>query len=86
VRAAKDDPEAALRVADDYLMASGYLLLAWAWAATARAAVAAGDKPFTARRLALAGYGIEHVLPQADVHWQRVGQVASPLPAVLAED
>ena len=84
-QATPPDPEAALRVADDYLMGFGHLLLAWAWAASARAAAAADDT-FSARRLEIARYGIEAVLPQADVHWSRAGQVALALPAVAADD
>ena len=84
-QATPPDPEAALRVADDYLMGFGHLLLAWAWAASARAAATADDA-FSARRLEIARHGIDAVLPQAEVHWARAGQVALPLPAVQAED
>ena len=84
-QATPPDPEAALRVADDYLMGFGHLLLAWAWAASARAATAADDN-FSARRLEIARHGIDAVLPQAEVHWARAAHPGVTLAAVLAED
>jgi alkylation response protein AidB-like acyl-CoA dehydrogenase len=79
-RAARD-PEAPLRVADDYLAGVAYLLLAWAWTVTRRAAarcevdgVAAELAP--AERAAVAAHGLDWVLPQAAIHWQRVHDAA----------
>jgi alkylation response protein AidB-like acyl-CoA dehydrogenase len=70
------DAEAPLRVADDFLAGIGHLLLAWAWHATARAAAEGlrrgDDAAWYTERIALARHGIDWVLPQAAVHWQRV--------------
>jgi alkylation response protein AidB-like acyl-CoA dehydrogenase len=82
VRAAAADREAALRVADDYLMALAHLLLAWAWAASARATQGLADRSWAAAKLARARYGVQWVLPQAAVHWQRVGSPGGELPAL----
>ena len=76
--AAAADPEAPLRVADDFLSGCAWLLLAWAWCATARAA--RGGDAFAAERAAVARHGLQWLLPQAAVHWQRV-RAAAPLPA-----
>ena len=65
------DAEAPLRVADDFLAGTGHLLLAWAWCATQRAA-RSGSTAWHAERGAVARHGIDWVLPQATVHWQRV--------------
>ena len=62
-----------LAVADDFLAGTGYLMLAWAWCVSSRAAMrSGGDAGFKAERAALAAHGVEWVLPQAAVHWQRV--------------
>jgi hypothetical protein len=80
------DPEWPLRVADDYLLAVGHALLAWAWARIARCALAEpipraapGVRP-AAQWLDSARFGIEWLLPQARVHWQRVMQRDAALP------
>jgi len=77
---ARSDAEAPLRVAGDFLEGMGHLLLAWAWAASARAA-ARGDDAWRRERAELARHGIAWVLPQAEVHWQRVRD-AAPLGSV----
>jgi alkylation response protein AidB-like acyl-CoA dehydrogenase len=76
--AAVADPEAPLRVADDFLSGCAWLLLAWAWCATARAAQ--GGDAFAAERASVARHGLQWLLPQATVHWQRV-RAAAPIPA-----
>jgi hypothetical protein len=81
-RAQPDDPEAPWRVADDFLMGVGYLLLAWAWARVARAAAQRAERdgdtaPWAAQRQSLVRHGIAWILPQARVHWQRVEAAAS---------
>jgi alkylation response protein AidB-like acyl-CoA dehydrogenase len=80
------DARAPLRVADDFLAGMGHLLLAWAWAATSRAATApqqADGDGWYAQRAAVARHGLQWVLPQAAVHWQRV-QAGAALGAVPA--
>jgi alkylation response protein AidB-like acyl-CoA dehydrogenase len=73
------DPEAPLRVADDVLQALGYLLLAWAWAAMARAATESNDAARAMDKRALAEFGVQWLLPQADRHWQQVGTLDAAL-------
>ena len=83
LRSARElDPERPLRIADDYLMAMGLLLLAWAWTASARAAIGAGDDAWTQHKLAVCRHGLEWVLPEAALHWQRVMQPALALPQI----
>ncbi len=86
---AKEDPEWPLRAADDMLVGIGHALLAWAWARIARAALdparapAAGGRS-AAQWLASARFGVEWLLPQAQVHWQRARQRDAALPFVGA--
>ncbi|MBL8324966.1 MAG: acyl-CoA dehydrogenase [Rubrivivax sp.] len=82
--AARNDADAPLRVADDYLFGVGHLLLAWAFTASARAAAGQADQPFAAAKLERMRYGLRHVLPQAEVHWRRVLDVHLSLPALRA--
>jgi hypothetical protein len=79
------DPEWPLRAADDVLMGIGHALLAWAWARIARTAldparvtVVSGRTP--AQWLATARFGIEWLLPQAQVHWARARHREASLP------
>lgn len=76
------DPEWPLRVADDYLMGTGYLLLAWAWAAMARASAEGGDALRARDKRALADFGVQWLLPQAQRHWQQVMAREAALPWV----
>ena len=82
-RAARD-AEAPLRVADDFLAGVAYLLMAWAWTASLRAAkrCMAGDLA-PAERATVARHGLDWLLPQSAVHWQRVN-AALPLGRVGA--
>jgi len=79
----RDDPEHALRVADDLLAGVGHALLAWAWARIARTTAmrppAPGGRGAEAW-LAAAQHGVQWVLPQARVHWHRVMQADLALP------
>jgi alkylation response protein AidB-like acyl-CoA dehydrogenase len=77
-------PERALHVADDYLMGLSYMLMTWAWAASARAALACEDKSFATRKLEVMRYGIEWVLPEAAPNWQRIHNTQATLPWVKA--
>ena len=79
------DPEQPLRVADDVLAGVGHVLLAWAWARIARTAVQGsqpgvpGARP-AAQWLQSATFGLQWLLPQAQVHWQRATQPGLALP------
>jgi alkylation response protein AidB-like acyl-CoA dehydrogenase len=76
------DPEWPLRVADDYLRALGFTLLAWAWAASARAALRQGDDAWLQGKVDAARFGVQWLLPEADWRWQRVQARAAALPAL----
>jgi alkylation response protein AidB-like acyl-CoA dehydrogenase len=83
VRAAAQDREAPLRVADDYLMGLSHTLLAWAFAASLRAARTTPDPQWAQGKSERMTYGLQWVVPQAAVHWARVGAVATlALPAL----
>ena len=82
-RAAAQDREAPLRVADDYLMGLSHTLLAWAFAASLRAARTTPDPQWAQGKSERMTYGLQWVVPQAAVHWARVGAVATlALPAL----
>jgi hypothetical protein len=75
------DAEWPLRVADDYLRATGFTLLAWAWAATARVALQqASDDAWYARKLQAAQHGLQWLLPEARLHLLRVAAREAALP------
>jgi alkylation response protein AidB-like acyl-CoA dehydrogenase len=79
------DPEWPLRAADDFLAGVGHALMAWAWLRIARAAQDdnAGDGGRSASDwLEVARYGLQWLLPQAQVHWQRAAQADAALPAL----
>ena len=76
-RVAAQDREAPLRVADDYLMGLSHTLLAWAFAASLRGALDAPDAAWVRRKSERMTYGLQWVVPQAAVHWGRVGAVAT---------
>jgi alkylation response protein AidB-like acyl-CoA dehydrogenase len=79
---AASDPEAPLRVADDYLMGTAHLLLAWALAASARAAQDEPDSDWAQAKTERLQHGLHTLLPDAAPYWQRVHAVARPLPQV----
>jgi alkylation response protein AidB-like acyl-CoA dehydrogenase len=76
------DPEWPLRVADDYLRALGFTLLAWAWAASARAALREGGDAWLQGKVEAARFGVQWLLPEADWRWQRVQARGAVLPAL----
>jgi alkylation response protein AidB-like acyl-CoA dehydrogenase len=81
---ASSERELAQRVADDYLFALAHTLLAWAFAASARAAAGADDAAWAQGKTERMRYGVQWLLPQGDVHWARVragARCALPLPA-----
>lgn len=81
--AAAGDAEAPLRVADAYLQGMSFLLLAWAWAASARATLGEPDAAFAAAKQARMRHGIGWLLPEAAAHWARARATHEPL-ATLA--
>jgi len=77
------DAEYPLRVADDMLNGIGHALMCWAWARIARCSDAPGAGGRTAAQWqAAARFGIEWLLPQAQVHWARVAARTAALPFV----
>ncbi len=74
--AAQADAEAPLRVADAYLLGLAHLLLAWAFAASARAAREEPDAEWACAKTERMRYGLQWLLPEAQTHWQQVGAVA----------
>jgi alkylation response protein AidB-like acyl-CoA dehydrogenase len=80
---AASDRGLALRVADDYLFALAHTLLAWAFAASARAAADVDDAAWARGKTERMRYGVQWLLPQGDVHWARVragARCALPVP------
>jgi len=82
IAGASADPEWPLRVADDYLFGLAHALLAWAFAASARAARGVADTAWARAKTERMRYGVQWLLPQADVHWQRVRARGLALPAL----
>jgi alkylation response protein AidB-like acyl-CoA dehydrogenase len=80
--AAAADREAPLRVADDYLMGLAHAFLAWAFAASARGAQGHPDAAWAQAKTARMRYGVQWVLPQAQVHWARAADAGLVLPLV----
>ncbi len=80
------DAQWPLRAAGDYLMGFSHTLLAWAFAASARAACAEPDADWARAKTERMRYGAQWLLPQAAVHWQRVAEQAACLPMVQAAD
>ena len=81
IEGAPADPEWPLRVADDLLHGIGHALLAWAWARLACCAPGAdGSGRSAAQWRDSARYGIDWLLPQAQVHWARAARRDAALP------
>jgi len=76
------DPEWPLRVADDYLRALGFTLLAWGWAASARAALCEDGDAWLQGKVDAARFGVQWLLPEADWRWQRVHARGAVLPTL----
>ena len=82
------DPERPLRVADDVPHGIGHALMCWAWALIASIARTALDpaRPTppggrsAAQWLQSAQFGLDWLLPQAQVHWGRAGRADAALP------
>ncbi len=75
------DPQWPLRVADDYLRAIGFLLLAWAWLRQAQAALPQAGSAWHDEKLQSARFGLQWLLPEAAWRWQRVQSSGAALPA-----
>jgi alkylation response protein AidB-like acyl-CoA dehydrogenase len=80
----RQDPEWPYRVADDYLRATGLLLMGWAWARTARVASARAGDAWYEGKLAAARFGLQWLLPEIDWRLQRVRAAEAELPWVPA--
>ena len=84
------DPEWPLRAADDVLHGIGHVLMCWAWTRITRCALTQGDAPplaggrSAAQWLQSARFGLDWLLPQAQVFWWRAGQAGALLPALAA--
>jgi alkylation response protein AidB-like acyl-CoA dehydrogenase len=85
-QAAAADRELPLQLAGDVMAGIEHLLLGWAFAASARAAGAEPDIAWAQAKIERMRYGMQWIVPQSAVHWQRVQAVASALPgaAVIA--
>jgi len=77
--AAANDAEAPLRVADAYLQGLSFLMLTWAWAASARAIIGETDTAFAASKRARVRHGIDWLLPEAAAHWAQARATDTPL-------
>jgi hypothetical protein len=82
IQGASADPEWPLRAADEVLQGLAHTLQAWAFAASARAALAEPDAAWASAKIARMRYGVQWVLPQAAVHWQRAAAQAAALPHI----
>ena len=79
------DPEWLLRVADDYLRAIGFTLLAWAWLRSAQAALPrASSSAWHDDKLKAARFGVQWLLPESEWRWARVRARDAALPATSA--
>lgn len=80
----RDDPEWPYRVADDYLRATGLLLMGWAWARSARIAGRHAGEPWYAAKADAARFGLRWLLPEIGWRLQRVQAADASLPWVPA--
>jgi len=79
------DPEWPLRVADDYLRAIGFTLLAWAWLRSAQAArPMASGSAWHQGKVDAARFGVQWLLPESAWRWARVCSREAALPALTA--
>ena len=70
--------------AGDFLGGTWQLLQAWAFAASARAALAVRDQDprWADAKLARMRYGVDWLLPAADNHWRAIVDSTIELPAL----
>ena len=76
------DPDWSLRVADDFLRGLGLILLAWAWARSARIALPQVADAWYADKVKAARFGVQWLLPEASYRWQRVMARNAILPEI----
>jgi alkylation response protein AidB-like acyl-CoA dehydrogenase len=81
----KADAEWPLRVADDVLRALGHTLLAWAWLRIARAARRDAADGWMQDKLRAARYGVQWLLPEGSLCWQRALQRDAQLPPIASD-
>ncbi|MEZ5631912.1 MAG: acyl-CoA dehydrogenase family protein [Burkholderiaceae bacterium] len=86
VREAPADREWPLRVADDYLLGFAHALLAWAFAASVRAAAECEDAAWAMTKTERMRFGLQWLLPEADTHWSRVMAQRHALPPLSTSD
>ncbi len=79
---ARADAQAALRAADAFLQGFGHLLLAWAWASSARAAQRDADAAWAQAKTARMRYGLQWLLPAAAACWHRAAALDADLPSL----
>jgi len=81
----ESDPEWPLRVADDYLRALGFTLLAWAWLRSAQAALPqASASAWHGEKVQAACFGVQWLLPESAWRWARVGARGAAVPPIAA--
>ncbi len=80
--AADHADDAVLARAGDFLAGAWQLLQAWAFAASARAALAVRDEDprWADAKLARMRYGVDWLLPPADIHWRTIADPTIDLP------
>ncbi len=76
------DAQAPLRLAQDVMAGLGHALSGWALAASARATIDEPDTTWAQAKLQRLRYGLQWLLPQAQVHWQRVCDANLVLPDI----
>jgi alkylation response protein AidB-like acyl-CoA dehydrogenase len=82
IERAPSDRELPLRAADDFLFGLAHTLMAWAFAASARAAQDEPDRAWASAKTERLRYGVQWLLPQGELHWARVAAAAdNALPA-----
>jgi hypothetical protein len=82
---AAHDPEVIAAAACDYLFHSGYVALAWAWAASVAAADAAGNAALAEAKRATARFYFARLLPRAAAHAAAIRSGPDTLLALAAE-
>ena len=83
------DPDWPLRAADDVLHGIGHVLMCWAWMRITRCALTQTQAPLPGGRnagqwLPSARFGLDWLLPQAQVFWLRAGRAGAALPRLAA--
>lgn len=87
VNGAQRDPDWPLEVADDYLRATGHLMMAWSWTQIALATQRPMEGETAGHRtprdwLTAAQFGMDWLLHEAQPHWSRLLGTSRALPMV----